>query len=165
MGAETVEAHVGHGLCGRVVHHGGLMRNVGGVGHRDVLLELWLGLVVNGSGLSVDCGWGRSGIGWLVDIVADACVLLVHLRVGRGHRLGVMRDGAIEVPQHILLCVSDGVLIASVANETSPAGRHHCQEKRCAESEKLLLVGHVVAVKELDQLLPTAAAAEAYKPC
>lgn len=112
------------------------MRGVG----RDVLLELWLCLMVNGSGLCVDCGlmlcidcswsWSWSGIGWLIDIAADPGVLLVHLRVGCGHRLGIMRDGAIEVPQHILLGVRDGVrLIASVANETSPGGGHHHEEE------------------------------------
>lgn len=112
------------------------MRGVGW----DVLLELWLCLMVNGSGLSVDCGlmlcvdcswsWSWGGIGWLMDIVADPGVLLVHLRVGCGHRLGIMRDGAIEIPQHILLGVGDGVrLIASVANETSPGGGHHHEEE------------------------------------
>lgn len=122
VGAEAIEAHVGDGLGGGVVHHGGLMM----MGQRDVLLELWLCLMVNGSGLSVDCSWSCSwsGIGWLIDIVAYAGVLLVHLGVGCGQRLGIMRDGAIEVPQHILLGVGDGDgrRIASVANETSPGG-------------------------------------------
>lgn len=137
VGAEAVEAHVGDGLRGRVVHsHGGLMTGIGGVGHRDVLL--WL--MVNGSRLSVDCSglvlcvdcswsWSWSGIGRLIDIVADACVLLVHLRVGRGHRLGIVRDGAIEVPHHILVRVGHGVFIASVVNEASPGGRQQQQEE------------------------------------
>lgn len=179
VGAEAVEAHVGDGLRGRVVHgHGGLMAGIGGVGHRDVLL--WL--MVNGSRLSIDSGWLMlsvdggglmlsvdtsswcwSGIGRLVDIVADACVLLVHLRVGRGHRLGIVRDGAIEVPHHILVRVRHGVFIASVVNEASPGRRQQHQEKSCAQSEKLLLLCHVVDVKELDQLLPIAAPTVAYK--
>lgn len=143
--AEAVEGHVGDGLRGRVVHsNGGLMTGIGGVGHRDVLL--WL--MVNGSRLSVDCGglvlsvdcglvlsvhccrsWSWSGIGRLIDIVADACVLLVHLRVGRGHRLGIVRDGAIEVPHHILVRVGHGVFIASVVYEASPGGRQQHQEE------------------------------------
>lgn len=187
VGAEAVEAHVGDGLRGRVVHgHGGLMTGIGGVGHRDVLLWLMVNgsrLSVDGGGLmlSVDCGglmlrvdcgglvlsvdwsWSWSGIGRLVDIVADACVLLVHLRVGRGHRLGIVRDGAIEVPHHILVGVRHGVFIASVVNEACPGRRQQHQEKSCAQSEKLLLVCHVVDVKELDQLLPIAAPTVAYK--
>lgn len=171
VGAEAVEAHVGDGLRGRVVHgHGGLMAGIGGVGHRDVLLWLmvngsWLSIDGGGLVLSVDCSWSWcwSGIGRLVDIVADACVLLVHLRVGRGHRLGVVRDGAIEVPHHILVRVGHGVFIASVVNEPSPGRRQQHQEESCAQSEKLLLVCHVVDVKEVDQLLPIAAPTVAYK--
>lgn len=153
VGAEAVEAHVGDGLRGRVVHgDGGLMTGIGGVSDRDVLLWLMVNgsrLSVDGSGLmlsvdcsglvlsidggglvlSVDCSWSWcwSGIGRLVDIVADACVLLVHLRVGRGHRLGVVRDGAIEVPHHILVRVRHGVFIASVVNEASPGRRQQHQ--------------------------------------
>lgn len=176
VGAEAVEAHVGDGLRGRVVHgHGGLMTGIGGVGQRDVLLWLmingsrlsidsgWLMLSIDCSGLvlGVDCSWSWSwsGIGRLVDIVADACVLLVHLRVGRGHRLGIVRDGAIEVPHHILVRVRHGVFIASVVNEACPGGRQQHQDK----SDKLLLLCHVVDVKELDQLLPIAEPAVAYK--
>lgn len=189
VGAEAVEAHVGDGLRGRVVHgHGGLMTGIGGVSDRDVLLWLMVNgsrlsidgsglmLSVNSSGLvlsidggglmlSVDCSWSWCwrGIGRLVDIVADACVLLVHLRVGRGHRLGIVRDGAIEVPHHILVRVRHGVFIASVVNEACPGRRQQHQEKSCAQSEKLLLLCHVVDVKELDQLLPIAAPTVAYK--
>lgn len=69
------------------------------------------------SGIAEALGNGR-----LVDIVADARVLLVHLGVGRGHGLGIVRDGAIIAPDHILLCMRHGMLIAQIA-DARPGGR------------------------------------------
>jgi len=102
---------------------------------------------------SWDRDWNRSrgiadGLGHrrLVDIVADPGVLLVDLRVGRGHRLGVVGDGAIEAPHHILLGVGHCVLVGGIANawlgnQSRPGGSQ--EEQQTGGDAEELEVSHV----------------------
>lgn len=193
MGAEAIEAHMGHGLRRGIVDDGGLVAEMGGllVVHGGTLhvgsvvidrrsldmsglvVSLYLsrlvvsldwsclvihrlsldrsGLVVDRSCLSEEMSWlwvgvlgvdGSRGIAdglghrRLVDVVADPRILLVHLREGRGHRLGVVGDSAVEAAHHIRLGVGHGVLIASVAianacrrgNDSRPCGGQQEQQ-------------------------------------